>query len=359
MRQELVVGCTQTRTARATRVACLITIWAAVTGCSNARYTPGADPTNGGGQVRCESPRVAVRIATDEPAEHILVGDLCYSGPHPPAVVQVLLAGATYSRRYWDPDPRRSYVAAAVRAGYAVFNADRIGTGESSHPHSGRLDATAGAVAVADLIAGLRNGTAVGFAFPHVVLVGHSLGAAVAWLAARSGVDALVVTSELHAINRANWNALRVWPAKLDQRFIDAGLDDGYVTTAPGSRALFHHTVTADVVEADEGSKDVSSLAELAESERLVDSPAPDESLTKRLSMPVLIMVGAHDPFFCQSECSVDTLRAQEQPYYASATRLDLIVMPGMGHSLNLANRAHRCHQAAIDWLIQVIPPGQ
>ena len=71
-----------------------------------------------------------------------------------------------------------SYVDAATAVGYATFDVDPVGAGQSSHPPSSQLDLNAQAVALHDVITALRSGAVDGHAFARVVLVGHSFGPA-------------------------------------------------------------------------------------------------------------------------------------------------------------------------------------
>jgi pimeloyl-ACP methyl ester carboxylesterase len=58
-------------------------------------------------------------------------------------------------------------------------------------------------VALHDAVTALRSGAVAGHAFPHVIMVGHSVGSAETWLEAARyhDVDALIVTGSLHAIS--------------------------------------------------------------------------------------------------------------------------------------------------------------
>ena len=100
---------------------------------------------------------------------------LCYRGSREPATVQLVVHGATYNHLYWNfpyGDGYYSYVDAATAAGYATFDVDRIGDGNSSRPPSGELDLTAGAVALHDAVTALRTGAVDGHAFRHMIIAG-------------------------------------------------------------------------------------------------------------------------------------------------------------------------------------------
>jgi len=109
--------------------------------------------------VSCSDANLPVRIADPGPAGQTLWGQLCYRGNREPGTVQLLVHGATYTHLYWNfpyGNGYYSYVDAATAAGYATFDIDRIGAGNSSHPPSTGLDLAAGAVALHDAVTALR-----------------------------------------------------------------------------------------------------------------------------------------------------------------------------------------------------------
>jgi pimeloyl-ACP methyl ester carboxylesterase len=76
----------------------------------------------------------------------------------------------------WD---RYSYVKYLTDAGYDSFTLDRIGTGKSDHPPSSRVTVPSNAFVVHEVVQALRVGSLGGKAYPRVIGVGRSLGAAV------------------------------------------------------------------------------------------------------------------------------------------------------------------------------------
>src|SRR5580704_3201861 len=116
----------------------------------------------------CAAYTLPVRIADRGPADQTMWGQLCYRGDHEPGTVQLLVHGATYNHLYWNfpyGNGYYSYVDAATDAGYATFDVDQIGAGNSSHPPSSELTLDAGAVAVHDVVTALRSGAVDGHAF--------------------------------------------------------------------------------------------------------------------------------------------------------------------------------------------------
>jgi pimeloyl-ACP methyl ester carboxylesterase len=312
-----------------------------------------------------------VRIADPGPTDQAMWGQLCYRGSREPATVQLLVHGATYNHLYWNfpyGDGYYSYVDAATAAGYATFNVDRIGDGNSSHPPSAQLDLTAGAVALHDAVTALHTGGVDGHSFAHVIMVGHSLGSAEAWIeAARyDDVDALIITGALHQLN-PDLPALAqadVYSAVDDPKFADSGLDPGYLTTRPGTReALFYNPATANpaVAALDEADKDTDTVGELdgllsLESEPLAEQPSA------LITVPVLVIVGADDNIFCTGvtayNCaSAASVRGFEAQYYQPAAHLKVVVIPGTGHDLALSTTAPLTDAIMLSWSLSVTAP--
>jgi hypothetical protein len=213
-----------------------------------AAVAPAAGASTGGPlTLTCSAYSLPVAITDPGPADQAMWGQLCYRGSRAPATVQFLVHGVTYNHLYWDfpyGDGYYSYVDAATAAGYATFDVDRVGDGNSSHPPSADIDLNAGAVALHDAVTALRGGAVGGHAFQHVIMVGHSLGSMEAWIedARYHDVDAVIITGALHAAT-PNLPSLvgDFYPASDDPKFAGSGLDSGYLTTRPGTReALFY-----------------------------------------------------------------------------------------------------------------------
>lgn len=155
--------------------------------------------------LTCSDHTLQVRIADPGPADQTMWGQLCYRGSQP-RTVQVLVPGASYNHLYWNfpyGDGYYSYVDAVTAVGYATFDVDRIGTGNSSHPPSAELDLNAGAVALHDAVTALRSGSVDGHAFARVIMVGHSIGSYEVWVevARYHDVNAVIATGALHALS--------------------------------------------------------------------------------------------------------------------------------------------------------------
>jgi pimeloyl-ACP methyl ester carboxylesterase len=314
--------------------------------------------------LTCSDHTLAVRIADPGPADQTMWGQLCYRGNHEPATVQLLVHGATYNHLYWNfpyGNGYYSYADAATAAGYATFDIDRIGDGNSSHPPSAQLDLNAGAVALHDAVTALRSGSVDGHAFQHVIMVGHSLGSMEAWIAAARyhDVDAIIVTGALHALT-PNAPALvqnDFYPASDDPAFAATGLDPGYLTTRPGTReSLFYDPATANpaVVAIDEADKGTVTVPELDGLLTTLAEPAAEQP-SSQVNVPVLIVAGAEDNVFCAGVTAYNctrpaSVRAYESQFYAAAPSLRVVTIPGTGHDLALSTTAPLTDAAMLAW---------
>ena len=95
--------------------------------------------------------------------------------------VQLLTHGVGLDQTYWNIAPNYSYVSAAVEAGYAILNYDRLGVGASDHPDPIQaVQAFADVEILHGLAQLLRTGKpGLAPAVKRVVGVGHSYGSIV------------------------------------------------------------------------------------------------------------------------------------------------------------------------------------
>lgn len=309
-----------------------------------------APGTAGAAQTACEDVRVPVTVAL---TAHSVYGRLCV--PPGATTLQVLVPGGTYNSAYWDighAPETRSYRQAMNRAGIATIAVDRLGSGRSSQPSSVLLDLSTQAGAVHAVVRSLRP------RFDRVVLVGHSVGSAVATTEAATyrDVDGVVITGLTHRINLPD--AVPVFttliPAALDPRTQGRGLDLGYLTTIAGSRhSSFHAPGAAErgALDFDEATKDVVTPTETLGTV-LISQLIP---VSRRITVPVMVVMGGGDGNFCGpplgADCSSgEALRASEGPFYAREARLSAYVVPGYGHSLNFSPNAPGYHRAVAEW---------
>ena len=153
--------------------------------------------------VQCRSKVIQVALAPGKAARYKLVGELCAMDGFDDKTLQVLVSGAGYGSVYWDfpyePDTY-SYTRAALRAGYAVFNFDRLGMGRSDHPLGIALDVDTQAYVLSQTIAALTTAND----YSAVVTLGHSFGSLVALAHALRNpeqLNGLVLTGYAHNVN--------------------------------------------------------------------------------------------------------------------------------------------------------------
>lgn len=346
--------------------------WAVVTAALAALAVAPVAGARAGGlpALTCAAYTLPVRIADPGPADQTMWGQLCYRGGHEPGTVQLLVHGATYNHLYWNfpyGNGYYSYVDAATAAGYATFDVDRVGVGNSSHPPSSALTVDAGAVALHDAVTALSTGAVDGHPFQNVIIVGHSLGSGEAWIEAARyhDVDAVIVTGLLHALRPAGIGALQaaLYPAADDPKFAGSGLDPGYLTTLPSTReSLFYDPATANpaVVATDEATKDTTTATELA-GVAILGEP-PTEQPSYQITVPVLSIVGENDSLFCTGVTAYNcadpaSVRAFEAQYYSPAAHLKVVVIPDTGHDLALSTTAPLTDAAMIGWSLSVAAP--
>lgn len=298
----------------------------------------------------------------------VIAGTLCV--PQGASTVELLVHGATYARYYWDlpyQPERYSHARAANQAGHATFAVDRLGVGESWHPFSTRVSYFSDAEVLAQVVQALRSGQ-LGTAFSKVVYVGHSFGSAVGLLVAGRypGVDALVLTGFSH---RPNYLALALKleanfiPAVLDPKFRHSGYDLGYVTTRAGSRDEFYtlNATDPEVLVWDERLKQTAALLE-GTFQFLLPLQQLDLAASQAINLPVLVLDGDQDPFFCgplmAAACASDAaLAAFERPYFGPGATVEGKILPGIGHNPSLQLVAPEASRLIIDFIDRHISP--
>jgi alpha-beta hydrolase superfamily lysophospholipase len=307
----------------------------------------------------CPMYRVPVHLSPGDSTVWHVAGWLC--GPAKNGgTVQILSPGGWYSHSYfdWPQDPGRySYVRTLAAAGYATFNIDRIGIGQSDHPPAVLVNLPSEAFIAHQLVQDLRAGAIGGGAgafggthFGKVILVGHSFGSFLSVFEAATyhDVDGLILTGALVTPGSGYARLFSsLYPAQLDPRFATAGLPLGYVTTLPGTRGgLFYDLQAADptVIALDEATKETATAGEAA-------SFYQWEALTRLVHTPVLSAVGDHDRFFCDIQCGTPLSATSLEPaYWSPDACLELFVLPHAGHDIDLHPNAPTFFAAATDW---------
>ena len=285
--------------------------------------------------LHCINTILPVALTDGGPITAQMPGTLCYKGDQVPMTVQLLVHGGTYDRNYWDwpvQNETYSYVNFATNWGYATFAFDRIGNGQSTHPPGLQVNLTSNVVTIHQVVQALRRGDLGGRPFPHVVYVGHSIGAQLAWkyLSQYQDVDAVIIGSTGH--NPSASGTQRVingsYPANQDPKFANAGLDNDYITTKPGTRGdIFYNVDDADpaIIASDEQLKGTFTNGEAS-----TILPLAGTFVSQGIHVPTLLAVGEFDNFLCQADtvvCTPINLYNQESPYYSADACLSVLVV--------------------------------
>ncbi|MBO4209641.1 alpha/beta fold hydrolase [Micromonospora echinofusca] len=316
----------------------------------------------------CTEYSVPVALTAGGPADQTLVGELCLPDSGTPETVQLLVHGATYNRAYWDfpYQPQiYSYVKYANRAGYATFNVEIVGSGESSRPHSSQIDVFTSAHALHNVITKLRAGDIGPIAYEKVIWVGHSMGTAIGWVEASTynDVDAFIATGATHPVSNTAATGSAPFPASLDPKFTSLNLDDGYLSTDAVSRAtnfFYANTTDPQVKTEDYALRDTFTLPMLLTAVGQFSAPVATAS-TQGITVPVLSLIGEKDFLFCQpdaSDCNNRAaMQASEAAYHSNASSFDLVVVPQTGHDLNLHHTAPFSFLTMLTWAKQHVAP--
>jgi pimeloyl-ACP methyl ester carboxylesterase len=321
-----------------------------------------AEPANAANPYgSCQDVSIPVALAAGQPANQTVAATFCTpatwtSGPHE---IDVLVAGATYNRTYWDwpqsPDTY-SYVDKTLQAHRATLNFDRLGAGGSSRPDGSQLNITSDAYVLHQVI-----GWAHAHGYAQVNGVAHSLGSITQTKEAAlyQDVQRVVVTGILHlpgiGLNSTGF-ATSLYPAALDPAFASGGYDINYLTTMPGRRGPdFYDPSTADpnVIAYDEAHKDVATLGEVSASITELETPALLNT-TQQITAPVLVVMGEEDDIFCNLtvNChSADSIQNNEAPYYNHAASLSVATVPDTAHDLTLHPSANVSFNKINDWI--------
>ena len=305
--------------------------------------------------VTCEQQRIPVKLSAEGFREFDLVGDLCWMGEPSNKTLQVLVSGGGYGAVYWDfpyqPDTY-SYARAALRAGDAVFNFDRLGMGLSDHPLGAALDVDTQAYVLKQAIDTLiaeRD-------FNAVVSLGHSFGSTLALAHALrfpEQVDGIVLTGFIHNVNPEFGPSMgqTISVAAFSGPLVGDLVDPTYVITKPGSRAdAFYTTSNTDpgVIAADDATRETTAVGELISMGRYF------KEQSKQLTVPVMVLIGEDDFVVCGNalDCKDHAaVIAHETAFYPPETCPEVVVLDDTNHNANLHLDAQRNFGLMQDWI--------
>jgi pimeloyl-ACP methyl ester carboxylesterase len=324
-----------------------------VVGLAPVRAAPGQR------DLQCIDTIVPVSLVDTGPITDQLPGTLCYKGDQVPMTVQLLVHGGTYDRHYWDwpvQNTTYSYVKFATDWGYATLAFDRIGNGQSTHPPGLEVNLTSNIATIHQVVQALRRGDLGRRPFPHVVYVGHSIGAQLAWkyVSVYQDVDAVIIGSTDHQPSVSGTQRVinGSYPAHQDPQFAHAGLDNDYLTSKPGTHGDgFYNVNDADsaIIASDEQLKGTDTNGELS-----TILPLKRTFVSQGIHVPTLLAMGEFDNIHCQADtivCTPLNLYNQESPYYAADACLSVLVVKTMGHDMNLQLHPDHWFQAAQQWI--------
>ena len=184
--------------------------------------------------THCTEETISVKLSVLGLTEYDLVGELCWKDNLQNKTVQLLVHGLTYDRHYWawpQQPATYSYVQQAIDAGYATFNIDRIGVGESDRPLlAAALTTESSAYVAHQLVQKLRDGDIGDTTFNKVISVGHSFGSVTTLYEAGvyQDVDGVILTGIVHVPSPTGVAQVSAsfHPAQLDPKFASANLPE-------------------------------------------------------------------------------------------------------------------------------------
>lgn len=305
--------------------------------------------------VQCEEQRITVKLSADGFREFDLVGQLCWTGELTDQTLQVLVSGAGYGAAYWDfpyqPDTY-SYARAALRAGDAVFNFDRLGMGLSDHPFGISLDVDTQAYVLHQVLNVLTNR----HDFRATVALGHSFGSTVSLAHALTypeQSDGIVLTGFIHNVNPAFGPAMGqgIAVAAFSGPLVGNLVDPTYVISKPDSRGdVFYTRENTDekVIATDNDTRETTAAGELISMSRYF------KGQSKQLTVPVMVLVGENDFVVCGGELDCTDHAAvieHELTYYPATSCPEIFVLDDTNHNANLHLNAPEAFEMMQDWV--------
>lgn len=266
-------------------------------------------------------------------------------GPTQGRPLMILVSGFSYDHQYWDSpvgDGKYSFVEAANKAGYATLNLDRLGLGASDKPPADLTTIQEQADELHQIIQSIKSGALSSYGFSKIVLVGHSLGSAIAQTEAGAyqDADALVLTGFRHEVNPAGAGEFinSIHPA--------AGEPPGYLTLDDRSFLFDTGHTSPGVLAWDASHIGTGTAAELNFGFAL------DPARSAGISVPVLEVVGDHDLLF-QTDPSTF---ATERGFYANSRDFEQLIVKNAGHDVTLGKNAHQTFDQIMDFVEKLAP---
>ena len=277
-------------------------------------------------QIKVE--RLVFPVTLSDGQTYFLVGYLYYQGTYRNRPLQVTLHGGNYNHAYWDIPTINgqpySYARFMARQHQAVLALDLLGTGESSKPDADFITFQEMGSAVHQVLVHLRSGNnPTGHAFDQLVLVGHSLGTALAAYVqgTYNDADALVSTGLVFV----------PYTRPIDpDLFLELAQNPYFKLPPEVRRSLFYYepgadpdVIAHDLAELD----DIIPRGYVFSSLPFLDNPAVTR--VDQVTSPVLVQLGEFDVL------APGVLAEQEAAVWSSASSVTVQVIPDIGHTFN------------------------
>lgn len=315
-------------------------------------------------QATTEEVRLPVALSPDAPLEYEIAATLTVPPePQRKPIVQLLVPDLTYARYYfaypYKPE-RYSYVKRATEAGYSTLNIDRIGTGQSSHPPPEHLTLETSAAILQQLIQTLQTGEIGTIESSAVMLVGHGYGAltAVKQQAEYSAADYLVLTGYTQQYAHSATLSTRLLRAAMPARETTLprfkALSEEYQTPAPNERITNYYEANAEsaVIAIDDRHRTTVTKAELETATEVYDA-------SQDVTVPVLEIVGDHDPIFCGIQpCTAPLGARTTEPILWPKADFTMKVLPAVGHAVFLHRTAPTAFSTINTWMRNQLDDG-
>lgn len=324
----------------------------------------------------CRDFNFTVFSGVSNSSQYNIVGSYCsphINIPHRSQSIQILLHGGTFNKQYWSAlgpvgagyhKQKYSWVEYFRNQGFHTLALDRLGSGNSSHPHSELVSAESQANITAEIVKKVKRGSKELPKFNKVILVGHSYGSLILDVLAQygnPGTDVLIYTSYSRYIpNLAGTSSGQVTaPARsiFPDRF--GTLDEGYVTLVNASviRNSFYGadgTFDPKFPAVEFAVEDAQPVGELNSIAKLFTGSFPNITADRYRGL-LLWVVGQNDNVFCGGQCGYgdDNIIRQNARYYPNVKELGFISGEETGHMLNLHYKARETFDKVEEWLFK------
>lgn len=281
-------------------------------------------------------------------------------------VIQVLVHGATYTKRYWsggawsnDNSSKYSWSRYANKKGYYTLALDRLGNGQSSRPDPlQEVQLPLEADVIHQIIRKLREGSLFHKKFTKVIYAGHSTGSIVGTIIAQTyptDIETLILTGYAAPVSNAGGSAggedyrpaHDILPRfrNLPEYYIAANNEQG--TT----KAFYYGSYDPAVPVLDFESRGTFTFGELFAISGSSSSP--------NFQGNVLLVTGAHDQVVCGSGNPSSCLPAAQSPVakavdlFPKAASFNYILPANAGHDLNFHTNARDTYRQVHQYLVR------